>query len=166
MTVTAGYFIEEQKVQPSTIGLTLEEIRRFPDGFEDVVRTVSTLPGVAINTSGGRNDLLVRSGGPSENLYLINLIEVPNINHFGIHGNSSGSLSYVNFDFVPDVTFSTGGFCARHGDKMSSVLSLKMADNIPDAFESKWTVSATQYGLDIEIPLNDNGNFILSARRS
>jgi len=51
-----------------------------------VVRTVSTLPGVAVNNAGGRNDLLVRGGGPSENLYIINGIEVPNINHFGGQG--------------------------------------------------------------------------------
>ncbi len=166
VTVTAGYFVEEEKVQPSTIGLTREEIRRFPGGFEDVVRTVSTLPGVAINSAGGRNDLLVRGGGPSENLYTINNIEVPNINHFGSQGNSSGSLSFVNLDFVQDVTFSTGGFSARYGDKMSSVLSLQMLNKIPESFESKITISATQYGLDTEIPIQDKGNFIFSARRS
>jgi len=166
ITVTAGYFVEEEKVQPSTIGLSREEIRRFPGGFEDVVRTVSTLPGVAINATGGRNDLLVRGGGPSENLYLINNIEVPNINHFGSQGNSSGSLSFVNLDFVQEVTFSTGGFGAQYGDKMSSVLSLSMADNVPRGFESKWTVSATQYGFDFEKPFSDRGNLIFSARKS
>jgi hypothetical protein len=166
ITVTAGYFVEEQKIQTSTIGLTREEIRRYPGGFEDVVRTVSTLPGVAINSSGGRNDLLVRGGGPSENLYIINNIEVPNINHFGNQGNSSGSLSFVNLDFVEDVTFSTGGFSAQYGDKMSSVLSLNMLSNRSEQFESKLTVSATQYGADFELPFTDKGNVIFSARRS
>jgi len=166
VTITAGYFITEEKGQPSTIGLSSEEIRRFPGGFEDVVRTVSTLPGVAINSSGGRNDLLVRGGGPSENLYIIGNLEVPNINHFGSQGNSSGSLSFVNLDFVQDVSFSTGGFSAQYGDKMSSVLSLKMSDNIPESFQSKWTVSATQYGLGVEVPLKNKGNLILSARQS
>ncbi|MBN1350100.1 carboxypeptidase-like regulatory domain-containing protein [candidate division KSB1 bacterium] len=166
VVVTAGYFVEEDKVQPSTIGLSREEIRRFPGGFEDVVRTVSTLPGVAINSAGGRNDLLVRGGGPSENLYLVNNIEVPNINHFGTQGNSSGSLSFVNLDFVKDVSFSTGGFGAQYGDKMSSVLSLTMADYIPDNFESKWTVSATQYGFNFNKPFSEKGNLIFSARKS
>jgi len=166
INITAGYFIQEAKGQPSTIGLSNEEIRRFPGGFEDVVRTVSTLPGVAINASGGRNDLLVRGGGPSENLYIINNLEVPNINHFGSQGNSSGSLSFVNLDFVQDVSFSTGGFGAQYGDKMSSVLSLNMSNKIPDTFESKWTVSATQYGLGLEIPLKNKGNLIVSARKS
>lgn len=166
VTVKAGYFVEQEKVQPSTIGLSREEIRRFPGGFEDVVRTVSTLPGVSINAAGGRNDLLVRGGGPSENLYLINNIEVPNINHFGTQGNSSGSLSFINLDFVQDVSFSTGGFGAQYGDKMSSVLSLTMTDNIPDNFQSKWTISATQYGFNFQKPFGDKGNFIFSTRKS
>lgn len=166
VTVTAGYFVEEEKIQPSTIGLTREEIRRFPGGFEDVVRTVSTLPGVAINNAGGRNDLLVRGGGPSENLYIINNIEVPNINHFGTQGNSSGSLSFVNLDFVEDVTFSTGGFGAQYGDKLSSVLALKMIQGNARQFEGSGTISATQYGLDFRSPLGSKGNLIFSARKS
>ncbi|MBN2103622.1 TonB-dependent receptor [bacterium] len=166
VTVTAGYFQSQTEIQPSTIALSREEIRRFPGGFEDVVRTVSTLPGVAINMAGGRNDLLVRGGGPSENLYLINNIEVPNINHFGTPGNTGGSLSFVNLDFVDDVTFSTGGFGARYGDKMSSVISLTMTDRIPDQFETKGTISATQYGFDFETPLKKRGNLIFSARKS
>lgn len=166
VVVTAGYFNEVLKAQTSKIELSKEEIRRFPGGFEDVVRTVATLPGVAINTEGGRNDLLVRGGGPSENLYLINNIEVPNINHFGSQGSGSGSLSFINLDFVDNVDFSTGGFSAQYGDKMSSVLALDMAEGREDRFGSKYLISATQYGLNAEGPLGDDGNFIYSIRRS
>ena len=166
VTVTLGYFEEEEQVAPSTIGLSQEEIRRFPGGFEDVVRTVSTLPGVAINMTAGRNDLLVRGGGPSENLYLINNIEVPNINHFGTPGFTGGSLSFVNLDFVEDVSFSTGGFGARYGDKMSSVVALTMRQDRPKGFETKATISATQYGIDAEAQLGGRGGFALSARKS
>ncbi len=166
VTVTAGYFVEEQKIQPSTIGLSREEIRRFPGGFEDVVRTVSTLPGVAINAAGGRNDLLVRGGGPSENLYIVNNIEIPNINHFSTQGSGSGSLSFINLDLVEDVTFSTGGFGAQYGDKMSSVLSLRLLESQSKGLETKMTVSATQYGINLQTPVFDKGNFIFSARKS
>ena len=166
VTVSAGYFNQEEGTQTSTLGLSQEEIRRFPGGFEDVVRTVSTLPGVAINGGGGRNDLLVRGGGPSENLYLINNIEVPNINHFGTQGTSGGSLSFVNLDFVKDVSFSSGGFGARYGDKMSAVLELQMKDEIPQQVSSKLTISASQYGAAIEIPFKSKGSLICSARKS
>jgi len=166
IVVTAGYFVEETMTAPSTVGLNREEIRRFPGGFEDVVRTVSTLPGVAINYTGGRNDLLVRGGGPSENLFVINNIEVPNINHFGTQGTSSGSLSFVNLDFVENVSFSTGGFSAEYGDKMSSVLSLDMSSGRRDKIGGKALVSATQYGMNLEGPLGPHGDFIFSARQS
>jgi hypothetical protein len=166
VTVTAGYFNTQAATEPSIIELSREEIRRFPGGFEDIVRTVSTLPGVAINASGGRNDILVRGGGPSENLYLINSIEVPTINHFGTQGTTGGSLSFINLDFVEDVNFSTGGFGARYGDKMSSVISLTMVKKRPDRFGGKAFLSATQYGFGFETPVLEKGDLIFSARKS
>lgn len=164
--VTSGYFINQLKPRPSSVNLSREEIRRFPGGFEDVVRTVATLPGVAVNNSGGRNDLIVRGGGPSENLYVVNNIEIPNINHFGTQGSSSGSLSFINLDFVDNVSFSTGGFGVKYGNKMSSVLELDLASGRTDAFGGKALISATQFGLNLEGPLSSNGSFLFSARKS
>lgn len=164
--VTAGYFVEQLKPLPSTVNLSREEIRRFPGGFEDVVRTVASLPGVAINNAGGRNDLIVRGGGPSENLYVVNNIEIPNINHFGTQGSSSGSLSFINLDFVEEVSFSTGGFGAKFGDKMSSVLELQLSKGRSDSFGGKALISATQFGLNLEGPLGSKGNYLFSARKS
>lgn len=164
--VTAGLFRRELIAPTSTRTLSREEIRRFPGGFEDVVRTVSLLPGIAAVNLGGRNDLLVRGGGPTENLYIVNGLEVPNINHFGSQGSSSGSLSFVNLDFVDGVEFSSGGFGAESGDKLSSVLSLKMRPARSDHFGGKVLVSATQYGFNTEGPINDKGGIIFSARQS
>ncbi|MCB9510040.1 MAG: TonB-dependent receptor [Deferribacteres bacterium] len=166
VTVTAGYFVESELAPVSTSALAREEIRRFPGGFEDVVRTAATLPGVAVINDGGRNDLLVRGGGPSENLYLVNGLEVPNINHFGSQGLSSGALSFVNLDFVDDIEFSTGGFSAKFGDKMSSVLSVNMRPGRSDRVGGKATISATQFGLNLEGPVTPKGSFLFSARRS
>jgi hypothetical protein len=166
IVVSAGYFAREKITQPSVIGLNREEIRRFPGGFEDVVRTVSILPGVSINPSGGRNDLLVRGGGPAENLYVINNVEVPNINHFGTQGTGSGSLSFINLDFVDNVLFSAGGFSAQYGEKMSSIVSINMGQGRGDKYGGKALVSATQFGLNLEGPLSSKGNVIFSARQS
>ncbi|GAB4376942.1 MAG: TonB-dependent receptor [Calditrichia bacterium] len=166
VSVSAGYFVNDVQPQPSLIALNREEIRRQPGGFEDVVRTVAALPGVSINNAGGRNDLLVRGGGPAENLYVVNNIEVANINHFGTQGTASGSLSFINLDLVEDVTFSTGGFGAEYGDKMSAVLALRLGEGRTDRLGGKALISATQFGLDAEGPLPRNGNFIFSARKS
>jgi hypothetical protein len=166
ITVRPELFVEELAAPISTTTLRREEIRRFPGGFQDVVTTVTALPGVAQVTGGGRNDLLVRGGGPSENLFIIDGLEVPNINHFATQGTSGGALSFVNLDFVDRVDFSTGGFGARYGDRMSSVLELDLRPGRGDRIGGKGTVSATQFGINLEGPIGSKGTFLASARKS
>ena len=165
ISVVADYFQKLPEAPLSTQFQSYEEIRRLPGGLEDVVRAISILPGVA-QVEPGRNDLIVRGGAPSENLYVIDNIEVPNINHFGTQGASGGPLSYVNLDFVERTSFSTGGFGARYGDKLSSVLTINLRDGRADRLGGKATLSASQFGLNLEGPSGGQGSFLFSARRS
>jgi hypothetical protein len=163
--VESGYFQKDPSFLNSTQSLSYEEIRRAPGGFEDVIRALSVLPGVA-RAEPGRNDLIVRGGAPSENLFLVNGFEVQNINHFGTQGVSGGALSYINLDFVKGTTFSTGGFPVLYGDKISSVLKIDLRDGRTDKLGGKATISASQFGLNLEGPINEKSSFIFSARRS
>lgn len=163
--VVAEYFTKSPDTPSSTQVQSSEEIRRLPGGFEDVVRAISILPGVA-QADGGRNDLIVRGGAPSENLYIIDNIEVPNINHFGTQGASGGPQSFVNLDFVDQTSFSTGGFTAKYGDRLSSVLDISLREGLSDQLASKTTISASQFGFNLEGALPQDGNFLFSARRS
>ena len=165
VTVKANFFEFDPSNTGSVSNLSYEEIRRAPGGFEDVIRALSLLPGVA-QASAGRNDLVVRGGAPSENLYIVDGFVVPNINHFGTQGATGGPISYVNLDFVREATFSTGGFSSLYGDKISSVLNIDLRDGRSDKFGGKATISATQFGLNIEGPIAGKGNYIFSARRS
>lgn len=165
VVVQSDYFNTNPVELNSIKSFNYEEIRRSAGGFEDVVRAVSILPGVA-QADPGRNDLIVRGGGPSENLYLINGIPVQNINHFGTQGSTGGPLSYINLDYVEETTFSTGGFSVLNGDKISSVLTVNLREGRNDQLGGKATISATQFGFDIEGPVTKNSSFILSARRS
>lgn len=165
VVVQSDYFNSNPIELNSIKSFNYEEIRRSAGGFEDVVRAVSILPGVA-QADPGRNDLIVRGGGPSENLYLINGIPVQNINHFGTQGSTGGPLSYINLDYVDETTFSTGGFSVLNGDKISSVLTVNLREGRTDQFGGKATISATQFGFDIEGPVTNNSSFIFSARRS
>jgi hypothetical protein len=165
VVIQSDYFNRNPIEVNSIKGFSNEEIRSSAGGFEDVIRAVSVLPGVA-QADPGRNDLIVRGGAPSENLYLIDGIPVQNINHFGTQGATGGPLSYINLDFVSGTTFSTGGFSALNGDKISSVLTIDLRNGRKDQIGGKATVSATQFGLDIEGPVTSNSTFIFSARRS
>ncbi len=165
VTVTSGFFKNIPTEVTSISMLNYEEMRRSPGGFEDVVRALSVLPGVA-QASAGRNDLVVRGGAPSENLFLVDGFVVPNINHFGSQGATGGPLSFINLDYVSDISFSTGGFSAVYGDKLSSVLSINLKDGRKDRLGGKALISATQFGLNLEGPVTQSSNFVFSVRRS
>ncbi|MBN2570899.1 MAG: TonB-dependent receptor [Ignavibacteriales bacterium] len=163
--VEADYFDINTTEVISVSSFNYEEIRRSPGGFEDVIRALSILPGIS-QVSAGRNDLIVRGGAPSENLFIVDGFIVPNINHFGTQGATGGPLSYVNLDFVSNTTFSSGGFSAIYGDKLSSVLEIKLREGRNDKLGGKATISATQFGLNLEGPISKYNNFFLSVRRS
>ncbi len=165
VVVKSNYFEKSRLELISTSGFSNEEIRRSPGGFEDVIRALSMIPGVA-QADAGRNDLIVRGGAPSENLYLIDDYQVPNINHFGTQGATGGPLSYINLDFVSGTNFSTGGFPVLYGDKLSSSLSINLRKGRQDRIGGKATISASQFGLNLEGPISENSQFIFSARRS
>ena len=165
VTITTEYFQKSPDAPVSVQTLDAEEIRRLPGGLEDVVRAVSILPGVA-QAEPGRNDLIVRGGAPSENLYVVDNIEVSNINHFGTQGSSGGPISFINLDYVDETIFKTGGFGVRYGDKLSSVLSIKLKNGRTDRIGGKATLSSSQFGFNLDGPIHDNGTFIFSARRS
>lgn len=165
VVVKSDYFEKSRLDVTSTKGFNNEEIRRSPGAFEDVIRALSILPGVA-QADAGRNDLIVRGGAPSENLNLIDGFQVPNINHFGTQGATGGPLSYINLDFVSSTTFSTGGFSVIYGDKLSSNLSIDFRRGRQDRIGGKATISASQFGLNLEGPISKSSQFIFSARRS
>ncbi|MBX2975199.1 MAG: TonB-dependent receptor [Ignavibacteriaceae bacterium] len=165
VVVTSDFFQNNPTEVNSVRNFSYEEIRRAPGGFEDVVRALSILPGVA-QADAGRNDLVVRGGAPSENLFLVDGFPVSNINHFGTQGASGGPLSYVNLDFVRETSFSTGGFSALYGDKLSSVLTIDLREGRKDKLGGKATISATQFGLNAEGPISEKASFLFSARRS
>lgn len=163
--VTGDAFTRDQTTITSTQCLTSEEVRRAPGVQEDVVRAIALLPGVAV-TQAGRNDLAVRGGAPFENLFLVDNIEVPNINHFGSQGSTGGPLSIINIDFVRDVSLSTGGFGPQYGDRLSSVTRIDLREGNTERFGGEINLSATGFGVIGEGPIGENGTFLFSARRS
>lgn len=167
LTVESLRFQKPADVTTSFKSLSFEEIRRFPGGLEDIGRVIQNLPGVSLS-SDGRNDLLVRGGSPSENLFIVDGFLVNNINHFGSQGATGGPVSVLNLDLVQEVNFFTGGFSARFGDKLSSVIEIKQRDGNTNHFYGKVNLSGTGFGANFEGPLSKKhkSSWMLSARRS
>lgn len=167
INVEAQRFDKPLDISNSFKNLSYEEIRRSPGGFEDIGRVIQTLPGVSF-VNDGRNDLIVRGGSPSENLFLVDGAPIPNINHFGSQGATGGPVSLIDLNFIRDVNFITGGFSPRYGDKLSSVLDIKLREGNRKSFMGNLNLSATGLGAIFEGPFSKNqkGSWLFSVRRS
>ena len=163
--VAPSYFEATRETPVSTQRFTAEEIRRTPGTQEDVIRAVSVLPGVGVTTA-GRNDLVVRGGAPFENLFVVDNIEVPNVNHFGTQGSTGGPVSLIPIEFVKDAALSAGGFGARFGDRTSSVTTIALREGNRERRATTLNLSATGFGAIVEGPLPNDGSLLVSVRRS
>ncbi len=163
--VSADYFSASGESATSNHVLSAEEIRRAPGVQEDVIRSVALLPGVGV-TQAGRNDLVVRGGAPFENLFVVDNIEVPNINHFGSQGSSGGPLTLVNIGFVRAVQFSAGGFGAQYGNRVSSFTNISLRDGNDEHMSGDANFSATGFGLILEGPISSDATYLFNIRRS
>lgn len=160
------YFDKPNELVTSTNSLSAEEIRRAPGAVEDLNRMIQSLPGVTTATD-SRNDLIVRGGSPVENFILVEGIEVPNINHFGTQGASGGPIGMINVDFLNDVTFSAGGFPAKYGDKLSSIMDVQYRNGDRNNFNGKVDIGIAGGGFILEGPLQDGkSSYLFSARKS
>lgn len=167
VVVRNNSFGKKVETPMSVQSLTTEEIKSNPGGNYDISRAIQALPGVG-GTSGGasRNDLIIRGGAPSENVYYLDGVEVPQINHFSTQGASGGAQGIINVSFIEDVTLSSSSFAARYDNALSSVLQFKQRDGNPNKFQGNMRISSSEVAATLEGPLSKKTTFIASARRS
>jgi len=154
---------EESPVSLRSIGI--DEIERNPGGNRDISKVIQSYPGVASSLT-YRNDVIVRGGGPSENRFYLDGVEIPTINHFSTQGASGGPVGIINVDFVREVNFYSGAFPANRGNMMSSVLDFKQVDGNLEKMKFRATVGASDLALTMDGPLSTNTSLVFSARRS
>ncbi|MCB2199545.1 TonB-dependent receptor [bacterium] len=170
VTVTVDRYVPSTPELPTSArNLRYEEVRRAPGGLEDVQRTVQALPGV-VTSNDQDNAVIVRGGAPDENLTIIDGIEVENTNHLTIgdevKGNG-GPINALSTEFLQDVTFASGGFSARYGDRLSSVLVLDLREGSRERYAGAADINMAGAGGYAEGPLpGGKGSFLVTAHRA
>jgi outer membrane receptor for ferrienterochelin and colicin len=168
VTVNATYFSRNNELSPLSVNnYDRAEVKRQPGSVQDVQRVVQNLPGVA-SSNDNVNELIVRGGSPSENLTVVEHMEIPSINHYPNEFNSSGPINMINIDLVEDVQFSAGGFPVQYGDKMSSVMDITIREgDRTKGFSSNTGFNMAGFGTLMEGQFaNGKGSWIFSARKS
>lgn len=147
--------------------LTTEEIKSSPGGNFDVSKVVQTLPGVGIsNGVGERNDIIIRGGAPNENVYYLDGIEIPVLNHFQTQGSSGGAQGILNVSFIESLKLSSSAFDSRYDNPLASTFVIKQRDGNSERLSGNVRISFTESVLTLEGPISKKTTFLASARKS
>ena len=152
----------EDQVQMSKVDIPIDQIKRLPaiGGEVDLLKVLQLMPGVQSGNEGS-SGLYVRGGSPDQNLMLLDGVPLYNVSHL------FGFFSVFNADAVRNMTLTKGGFPARYGGRLSSILEIHMKDGHMKEYHVDGTVSIISSKLTVEGPLiEDKVSFMLSGRRT
>ena len=150
-----------KQTQSSVIEIPIEQIRSIPAllGEVDIIKAIQLLPGV--QSSEGTSGFYVRGGGPDQNLILLDGVPVYNASHLG------GIFSVFNADAIKSVRLTKGGFPARFGGRLSSVLQIDMKEGNLKKFKGDASIGLISSKFTLEGPITkDKTSFIISGRRT
>lgn len=151
-----------EDVQMSRIDVPIEKIKDIPAllGEKDVLKVLQLMPGVQ-KGSEGSSGFYVRGGGPDQNLIVLDDATVYNAFHL------FGFFSLFNGDALKSVELTKGGFPARYGGRLSSVLDMQMKDGNKEKIRGEAGIGIISSRLTLEGPIiKDKCSFLVSGRRT
>lgn len=151
-----------EETQMSSIEIPIDQIKKIPAlfGEKDVLKVIQLLPGVQ-KGSEGSSGFYVRGGGPDQNLIILDDATVYNANHL------FGFFSIFNGDALKSVELIKGGFPARYGGRLSSVLEMQMKDGNKEKFKGEAGIGLISSRLTLEGPIQKGkSSFLVSGRRT
>ena len=163
VVVTADEKVKESKItQMSTVKINPSVIQDVPAllGEKDVLKTLQLLPGIQAGSEGS-SGFFVRGGTPDQNLIVLDDAVVYNSNHL------FGFFSVFNGDAIKSVEAFKGGFPARFGGRLSSVIKIDMKDGNKERLSGKFNIGLISSSVLLEGPINKGKtSFIVSGRRT
>ena len=151
--------VRPRRQEPSAAEIEPQEVMRVAGSLDNIFRTVQTLPGVAATEDFGSR-LSVRGGEPDQNLTIMDGVEVSNpYRLFGL-------TSAFNPETVEHFELTAGGFSAKYGDRLSSILIVENRSGDSErSFSGSMAASITDANLILEGGL-PRGSWLVTARRT
>ncbi len=163
VTITADPLAVKPLSQMSVSTIPMSVVKSLPAlmGERDVLKALALMPGVTTGIE-GTSGLLVRGGSPDQNLMLLDGAPVYNVSHL------FGFLSVFNPDAIKDVALYKGGFPARYGGRLSSVLDITMREGATSEHRGEAGIGIISSRVLLEGPLGKSkkGSYLVSARSS
>lgn len=151
-----------ESARMSTLRIPVQQIKSIPMllGEKDVLKVIQLMPGIQ-KGSEGSSGLYVRGGGPDQNLIILDDAIVYNASHL------FGFFSLFNGSALKSVELTKGGFPARYGGRLSSVLDMNMKEGNKEEWHGEGGLGLISSNLTIEGPVRKNkSSILLSGRRT
>ncbi|KPK82659.1 MAG: hypothetical protein AMS27_14385 [Bacteroides sp. SM23_62_1] len=142
--------------------ITISSINNLPTllGEGDIMKTMQFLPGIQFGSEAS-SGLVVRGGSPEQNLILLDGAPIYNSNH------AFGLFSVFNSDAIKNLSLIKGGFPARYGGRLSSVIDVRMKEGNTKEYHGSLNVGTIASKFTLEGPIiKEKSSFIISARRT
>lgn len=151
----------------SATEFSIDETNRYAGSLGDPSRMAQNFAGV-VGASDRRNDIIIRGGSPTELLWRIDGIDVPNPNHFANQGATGGPINAINTNLLDNSDFFTGAFPAEYGNKLSGVFDLHTRKGNEERYElvAQMGFAGVEAQAEGPIPGLDKSSFIASYRFS
>lgn len=146
----------------STFTVPVSQINSLPTFFgeTDILKALQLTPGVQSGAEGSTG-LYVRGGGADQNLILLDGVPIYNASHL------FGFFSVFNTDAINHVELTKGGFPARYGGRLSSVINISMKNGNMKELQGEGSIGLIASKITFEGPiLKDKTSFIVSGRRT
>src|ERR1700744_1767057 len=150
---------------PEPFHASAAEVMSSAGTYGDFSRYLQLFPGVVFNTDES-DDVLVRGGNPIENLYLVDGIEVPNINHIATEASTGGLVSMIDTTALDNVDLRTGGYDASYEERLSSIVDIHTRETKSNQRHTEMDLGFVGAGGVTESPLAGDGSLLVSAHRS
>lgn len=152
----------ERKTNFNTLTLNAKSIDQLPTlgSRPDIIKAAQQLPGIEAATEAS-SLMIVRGGNPGENLYLLDNVPLIYVNHLG------GFMSVFNSEMINTMDIYKGGFPARFGGKLSSIVDLTTKKGDPSRLKGSLSAGLTDLAFAVEGPGGlKNSSFIVTGRKT
>ena len=152
----------ERRTSFNTLTLNAKSIDQLPTlgSRPDIIKAAQQLPGIEAATEAS-SLMIVRGGNPGENLYMLDNVPLIYVNHLG------GFMSVFNSEMINTMDIYKGGFPARFGGKLSSIVDLTTKKGDPSRLKGSLSAGLTDLAFAVEGPGGlKNSSFIVTGRKT
>jgi hypothetical protein len=157
--------VSTDRNSPTPFHASAGEILGSAGTYGDFSRYLQLFPGVVFNTDES-DDILVRGGNPLENLFLVDGIEIPNINHIASEGTTGGLVSMIDTSAIQSVDLYTGGYDASYDERLSAVVDIRTRDLANRDRHAEGDFGFIGAGGVALLPFGRSDSLLVSAHRS